>query len=124
MFDNLNLKSEENRRYVNLYNTVMETRRLFRQQTDYMREISDSYRNSKQKKEKEVLLHNIKNVLEIIDKNINQSTDGMTKLRQDYQRVQAQYNESILREKDHFKRIKEFEDECDKNDELRSRLKK
>ena len=124
LFDNLNLKSEENRRYVNLYNTVMETRRLFRQQTDYMREISDSYRNSKQKKEKEVLLHNIKNVLEIIDKNINQSTDGMTKLRQDYQRVQAQYNESILREKDHFKRIKEFEDECDKNDELRSRLKK
>lgn len=48
----------------------------------------------------------------------------MQKLRLDYQRVQASYNESILREKDHFKRIKEFEDECDKNDELRSRLKK
>ena len=31
--------------------------------------------------------------------------------------MQAQYNESILREKDHFKRIKEFEDECDRNDE-------
>lgn len=59
LFDNLNLKSEENRRYVNLYNTVMETRRLFRQQTDYMREINDSYKSAKQKKEKEVLLHNI-----------------------------------------------------------------
>jgi hypothetical protein len=31
LFDNLNLKSEENRRYVNLYNTVMETRKMFRQ---------------------------------------------------------------------------------------------
>ena len=70
LFDNLNLKSEENRRYVNLYNTVMETRRLFRQQTDYMREINDSYKGSKQKKEKEVLLHNIQNVLKIIDKSI------------------------------------------------------
>ena len=30
LFDNLNLKSEENRRYVNLYNTVMETKRLFK----------------------------------------------------------------------------------------------
>lgn len=59
LFDNLNLKSEENRRYVNLYNTVMETRRLFRQQTDYMKEINDSYKGCKQKKEKEVLLHNI-----------------------------------------------------------------
>ena len=67
LFDNLNLKSEENRRYVNLYNTVMETRRLFRQQTDYMKEINDSYKQCKQKKEKEVLLHNIQNVLKIID---------------------------------------------------------
>ncbi len=102
----------------------METRRLFRQQTDYMREINDSYKGCKQKKEKEVLLHNIQNVLSIIDKNIVTSTEQMGKLKLDYQRVQAQYNESILREKDHFKRIKEFEDECDKNDELRSKLKK
>ena len=63
-------------------------------------------------------------MLEIIDKNIVQSTEQMSKLRLDYQRVNASYNESILREKDHFKRIKEFEDECDKNDELRSRIKK
>jgi chromosome segregation ATPase len=47
LFDNLNLKSEENRRYVNLFNTVMETRKLFRQQTDYMREINDSYKACK-----------------------------------------------------------------------------
>jgi hypothetical protein len=120
LFDNLNLKSEENRRYVNLYNTVMETRRLFRQQTDYMKEINDSYKSCKQKKEKEVLLHNIQNVLKIIDQSISQSTESLTKLRVDSQRVQAQYNESIMREKDHFRRIKEFEDECDKNDELRS----
>lgn len=124
LFDNLNLKSEENRRYVNLYNTVMEIRRLFRQQTDYMREINDSYKGCKQKKEKEVLLHNIQNVLKIIDQSITTSTEAMNKLRVDYQRAQASYNESILREKDHFKRIKEFEDECDKNDELRSRMKK
>ena len=124
LFDNLNLKSEENRRYVNLYNTVMETRRLFRQQTDYMKEINDSYKSCKQKKEKEVLLHNIQNVLKIIDQSISQSTESLTKLRVDSQRVQAQYNESIMREKDHFRRIKEFEDECDKNDELRSKLKK
>jgi chromosome segregation ATPase len=124
LFDNLNLKSEENRRYVNLYNTVMETRRLFRQQTDYMKEINDSYKSCKQKKEKEVLLHNIQNVLKIIDQSISQSTESLNKLRVDSQRVQAQYNESIMREKDHFRRIKEFEDECDKNDELRSKLKK
>ena len=29
LFDNMNLKAEENRKYINLYNTVMETQRLF-----------------------------------------------------------------------------------------------
>ena len=29
------------------------------------------------------------------------------------------YQENIMQEKDHFLRIKEFEDECDRNDELR-----
>jgi hypothetical protein len=43
-------------------------------------------------------------------------------LKLDYQRVQGGYNESILKEKDHFRRIKEFEEECDKNDELRAKL--
>ena len=34
------------------------------------------------------------------------------------------YNDSILTEKNHFLRIKEFEDECDRNDELRAKKKK
>lgn len=29
LFDNMNLKAEENRKYINLYNTVQETKRLF-----------------------------------------------------------------------------------------------
>lgn len=89
-----------------------------------MKEINDSYKNSKHKKEKEVLLHNIKNVLDILDKNITTSTDNLNKLKTDSSRVHQSYNDSILKEKEHFKRIKEFEEECDKNDELRQRLKK
>lgn len=68
-------------------------------------------------------MHNIKNVLDILDKNIVQSSDSLNKLKVDYQRVQASYNDSIVREKDHFKRIKEFEDECDKNDAMRAQFK-
>lgn len=71
-----------------------------------------------------MLLHNIKNVLEIIEKNVGVSSDALSKSRQEYQRVQAQFNESIIKEKEHFRRIKEFEEECDKNDELRSIAKK
>lgn len=58
-------------------------------------------------------MHNIKNLLDILEKNIGTSTDSLEKLRTDYQRVNVSYNESIMHEKDHFKRIREFEDECD-----------
>lgn len=34
----------------------------------------------------------------------------------------ANYNQQILEEKEHFIRLKEFEDLCDKNDDLRARL--
>ena len=55
----MNLKAEENRRYINLYNTVQETKKLFAQEKKYLNEINGAYRQSKQKKEKEVLRNNI-----------------------------------------------------------------
>ncbi len=51
---------------------------------DYLKEINDSYKQCKQKKEKEVLLHNIKNVLDILDKNISTSSGSLDKLKIDY----------------------------------------
>jgi hypothetical protein len=36
--------------------------------------------------------------------------------------VNGTYNENILKEKDHYKRLKEFEEECDRNDELKAKL--
>ena len=33
--------------------------------------------------------------------------------------INKTYNESILAEKEHYIRLKEFEDECTRNDELR-----
>jgi hypothetical protein len=58
-----------------------------------------------------------------VDKNITNSVDSLNKFKTDYQRVQNLYNDSIMKEKDHYRRMKEFEDECDKNDEFRAKLK-
>lgn len=52
LFDNMNLKAEENRKYINLFNTVQETKRLFDQEKKHLNEISQSYRGCKGKKDK------------------------------------------------------------------------
>lgn len=66
LFDNMNLKAEENRRYINLYNTVQETKKLFTQEKKYLNEINSSYRAGKAKKERELLRNNIQATLDAI----------------------------------------------------------
>jgi len=73
LFENLNLKAEENRRYVYLFNTVSETKRIFNQEKKYISEINGSYKQCKGKKEKEVLKNNIQTTLEAIKGNIQKS---------------------------------------------------
>lgn len=126
LFDNLNFKSDESRKYFNLYNNVQDTQALFNQQQQYLTEIKNTYeeatKDKKNKKAKEVLLHNLRNILSIIGQNVQQSKNKLEQCKQDYKSVQTQYDECIRMEKDHFKRIKEFEIACDKNDELRAKL--
>ena len=69
----MNLKAEENRRYINLYNTVQETKKLFAQEKKYLNEINSAYRQSKQKKEREVWKNNIQATVEAISQNIKRS---------------------------------------------------
>ena len=67
LFDSFNFKSEENRKYCNLFNTLVDSKKYFNQQLNYMREINDLYKQAKKKKEREVLLHNLKNITSIIN---------------------------------------------------------
>ena len=60
LFDNMNLKAEENRRYVHLYNTVNDTKGLFQREKKYLTDIITHYKACKAKKEKEVLRDNIR----------------------------------------------------------------
>jgi hypothetical protein len=48
------------------------------------------------------LIANIRNVLEILDKNVASSSGSLTKVKTNYQQSQHQYQESIVKEKEHF----------------------
>jgi hypothetical protein len=50
-----------------------------------------------------------------------EKVEGNFKIRSISVVIQSQ--ENILQEKEHFLRIKEFEDECDRNDEMGKKLK-
>ena len=77
LFENMNFRTDENRKYISLFNTVMDTKKLFLQQCNYLKEINDTYKQAGQKKAKEVLLHNIKNILSFLQVNVLKATEDL-----------------------------------------------
>ena len=113
LFDSLNFKSDENRKYFNLYNTVQDTKQLFTQEFNYLQEIAKTYKASAgNKKAKEVLLHNLQNILKVTSANVQKSLNELEGIRGQYRSIQAKFDANISEEKEHFKRIKEFEAAC------------
>jgi hypothetical protein len=67
LFDNLNTRTVEEKKYYALYNTVQEVKKLFSNQVSYLKEINQTYKDSAtNKKNKEALLFNIKNIITIL----------------------------------------------------------
>lgn len=118
LFDSLNFKSDENRKYFNLFNTVQDTKTLFTQESNYLAEISATFKKAQNKKAKEVLLFNLQNIQKITQGNVKKSTDELEQCKGQYRTLQQQFDTCIMEEKEHFKRIKEFEAACDLNEQL------
>jgi len=110
LFDNFNFKSEENRKYCNLFNTLVDSKKYFNLQLTYMREINETYKNAKKKKEREVLLHNIKNISGIMSQKCDQSVSKLNACRQENKETLLAFDECNRNEKEHFQRIRQLED--------------
>lgn len=89
LFDSFNFKSEENRKYCNLFNTLVDSKKYFNQQLNYMKEINELYKGAKKKKEREVLLHNLKNITGIIAQKRDNSLGMLDSIRQETRQVQV-----------------------------------
>lgn len=81
MYDLINMKLEENKRYINLFNSLGETESMLLKQSQYMKEIREGFRKSKNKKEKEILLNDLKGLLEVIKKASNDSSETLKDLK-------------------------------------------
>jgi hypothetical protein len=87
---------------------------LFTDECKYLKEINETYVNAgTQKKVKEALLHNLKNMQKILDEKVQTSTKRLNDCRNDYKKVQTEFEQDMKAEMDHFKRVNDFEAACD-----------
>lgn len=64
------------------------------------------------------MLHNLQNIQKITSANVQKSNQELEACKTQYRGLQTQFDYCINEEKDHFKRIKEFEAACDLNERL------
>jgi hypothetical protein len=67
-----------------------------------LKEINNTYKQAKNKKEKEVLLHNLKNIMTMLEQKAGKSNEKLESARNEYRQVQTQFDECMSHEKEHF----------------------
>jgi len=71
-----------------------------------LKEIDSAYKASAtNKKAKEGLLHNIKNIINHLNGPLENSTKSMQRTKDEYRGKQLECEQNIMAEKDHYKRI-------------------
>jgi len=88
-----------------------------------MTEIKNEFIGSKGKKEKQLLLENLENIVSQLHTKITESGKTLQALRIEKDKTVENFNDLLQKEKDHFNKIKIFEAECDKNELLMNQIK-
>ena len=58
----------------------------------------------------------------MIKEKVALSSGDLERAKVEYRQIQNAFDDCIMQEKDHFKRIKDFEAACDMNEQLRGKL--
>jgi hypothetical protein len=87
LFDNLNFKSDENRKYNNLFNTLQDAKLLFDNQYKILHEVNDMYKQAGSKKNKEILLHNLQLIIKPLKEKVALCNADLEKTKQNLRQV-------------------------------------
>lgn len=123
LFETINAKFEENRKYSNLFNTKNEVKELLNHQINYINEIRKEFTNAKGKKERKVLQDNLESVNAELATKIATSELTLKEIRNEKDMIVEEFNKCLNMEKEHYNRVKLLEAECDKNELLMKQVK-
>lgn len=89
----------------------------------YLREIKTEFLSSKGKKEKEELAGNLAGVITQLLDSVTKANNEISGLKNQKDAKMNQLNAILQQEKDHFTKVKQFEDACEENERLLAQYK-
>ena len=117
-------KLDETRKYFNTYNTLERQHGLITKEASLLQSVVDGFGSAMaKKKEKDVFLRKLESIVAGLKKTKLQMEDQMRRKKDSLQEAEEANRSMMEKQRRYFKALKEFQEECDKNETLTIKLK-
>jgi chromosome segregation ATPase len=116
-------KLQENKKVVEQYNVLEQTHSFLQKQTSLLNSIQEAIPKAiKSKEGKEALLKSVRGILEGVSKSQEKVVKDVNVEKQAFDTLNARYTQILDIERQYFKAVKDFQDECVKNEQMTAML--
>ena len=119
LYNEVNWRNEESKKYLNLYNTLTDTLMMCNQNLKYLKESRDTYQSIKSKKDKETFLKKLGQLVEYVFGNEKTMKNSIDKIQREKEQSDKMLEDMLTDERNYFRILNEFQKECSKNIEYK-----
>jgi len=125
IFEQLAVKYTETKSYYNIYNSLVILRDGIDNEIKLLESIQTRYPNAKKNKSgKESFVASLKQIITNLDDKFQKANDALEREKKKRDTLDEKYISLLSKERDYYRCAKEFQDECNKTEQLQLRLKK
>ena len=123
LYQQVALKLEETKRYYATYNTLDSSLNFLSKEVKLIDSITNNFENAmKTKASQEEFLEQFEAIIKGVQDSLKKQESTMAKKQADVAKREAEYNSVIEDQRKYFKLVKDFQDECNKNELLSLKL--
>ena len=119
LYDQVAALLNETKKYYNRYNTLTDTHKFLTKEISILNSVSEGFRNAmKTEKGGEKFLESLGGISKGVTQNLDkkqEDVNGDKRLRDD---LNDKYTRQVEKQRQYFKAVKEFQEECSKNEKL------
>ena len=117
------LKLEETRRYFEMYNTLGERQKLLNKQKNVLTSVMENFEKGMQSRQgKEQYLQQMEQIVIGLQQSLGMKRDAEKKVNTAKEKANAEHRRLVEAQRGYLAMVKEFQDECQKNERLEAEL--
>mmetsp|Transcript_10960 Transcript_10960/g.19826 ORF Transcript_10960/g.19826 Transcript_10960/m.19826 type:complete len:624 (-) Transcript_10960:66-1937(-) len=123
LYQQVALKLEETRRYYATYNTLDSTRNFLSKEVKLIDSITNNFENAmKTKSSQEEFLQQFEAILKGVQDSLSKQDGILRKRQEEVSKKEVEYTSVIEDQRRYFKLVKDFQEECNKNEALGAKI--